>query len=38
MAGLDYACGGVEIDDVLVCGRIAKEDASKIVLIKFGAA
>jgi hypothetical protein len=34
---LDNTGGSVEIEDVLVGGRIAKEDACKVMMIKFGA-
>jgi hypothetical protein len=34
---LDNTGGNVEIEDVLVGGRIAKEDACKVMMIKFGA-
>jgi hypothetical protein len=32
---LDNTGGSVEIEDVLIGGRIAKEDARKVVPIKF---
>jgi hypothetical protein len=38
VARLDNTEESVKIDDVLVGGCITKEDASKVVPIKFGAA
>jgi hypothetical protein len=34
---LDNTGGSVEIEDVLVGGRIAEEDACKVMMIEFGA-